>query len=184
MSGGLKQVIKELAGRLVAEYRINWIYVSTAPDKAARSAELTEVDEALCALLDKSPTLQVRKAARYARSGLKGLALCEQGKPVCVAHFAEPEQYDRAATWPLAQGEAALMDISTEEAARGKGHAVRLIRQASEYYLGRGYRRLIAFIWWSNQPSVRAFTKAGWKRAGLSIEVRRGPRWRSLRIPL
>lgn len=184
MSVGLKQAVKDLAGRLVAEYRINWIYVGTKPGGTAQSEELTEVDAAICAHLEQSPTRQVRKAAAYTRSGLKGLALCEKGRPVCVAHFAEPEQYDRFGTWPLAQGEAALMDISTEEAERGRGLAVSLIRLSTDHYLGHGHRRLIAFIWWSNTPSVRAFTNAGWVRIGLSIEVRRKARWRALRIPL
>ena len=107
MNGGLKQAIKDLAGRFMAEYRINWIYVCTVPGAAAQPAELTEVDEAICALLDQSLTPQVRKAAAYTRSGLRGFALCQNAKPVCVAHFAEPAQYDRAGTWPLAKGEAA-----------------------------------------------------------------------------
>jgi RimJ/RimL family protein N-acetyltransferase len=59
-----------------------------------------------------------------------------------------------------------------------------LIRAATRRYLTEGRRRMIAFIWWSNTPSLRAFKKAGWKRIGFSMELRFGKHWLRLRVPL
>jgi L-amino acid N-acyltransferase YncA len=101
-----------------------------------------------------------------------------------VVHFANLSQYDRAGTWSLRDGELALMDIVTEESARGSGLAVRLLEQTATQYLRLGTKRLIAFIWWSNGPSVRAFRKSGWHRIGLSVEWKIGARWFHLHIPL
>lgn len=184
MIGAAKAGLKRAAGLLVAEYRINWIYAGSTADGGEPADTVQPVDKAVCEQLARSPTLQMRKAAAYANSGLAGLALIDGGVPVCVAHFATPAQYQRTGTWPLASGEAALMDIATEDAQRGKGYAVRLIRQATTHFRAAGHDRLIAFIWWSNQPSIRAFTKAGWRRIGISVELRRADRWRALRIGL
>lgn len=183
MSGGIKNLLKRLAGDMVGEYRINWIYAGSRADSGDSDVRMQQIGPPLRAMLGQSATLQMRKAARYGESGLLGMALVEGGVPVCAAHFAQPQQYDRDSTWPLQPGEAALMDIATEEHERGKGHAVSLIRSATASLVQAGQHRLIAFIWWSNHPSLRAFEKAGWHRIGLSIEIRRARGWSSLKIP-
>ena len=76
------------------------------------------------------------------------------------------------------------MDIATEEFARGKSYASALIAGVTERYMAQGTHRLIAFIWWSNTPSKRAFVKAGWRKIGLSIEVKIAGQWRGMRVPL
>lgn len=181
----MKSLAKAVMGKLVAEYRINWIYAADRPDAAPDPAFAIGPENSLHrAALHASPTGKMRNSQSFARAGLAGVVLAQAGHPLCVAHFAEPGQYDRCSTWPLRNGEVALMDIATEERARGQGLAVHLIRGATRHYLSLGHTRLIAFIWWSNAPSIRAFTKAGWRRIGLSIDVRGGRRWRSLRIAL
>ena len=93
-------------------------------------------------------------------------------------------QRDRAATWPLRPSEVAVMDLATEDALRGRGLAVRLMQATTSAHLARGKSRVIAFIWWSNTPSLRALTKAGWRRIGLSVEVLVAGKWLALRLPL
>jgi GNAT superfamily N-acetyltransferase len=181
-----KALGKALLSRLVADYRINWVY---AADKALPDADDDEGLSAIPArpehhaVLAQSATPKMRSSLSFARAGLAGLVLVEQGRPVSVAHFAERAQYDRDGTWPLDSDGVALMDIATEESQRGRGLAVRLIRAATRAYLAQGHKRLIAFIWWSNAPSIRAFSKAGWQRIGMSVEWTIAGRWFAIRIP-
>jgi GNAT superfamily N-acetyltransferase len=180
----MKALAKRLLGRLVQEYRINWIYAADMPP-ATGADHLAEPETAAHrATFAASTTDKVRKSQSYAKVGLAGLVLTEAGRPMSVAHFAETDHYDRHGTWPLKPGQVALMNIATEEAARGRGLAAKLIQAATCHYLAKGSTRLIAFIWWSNTPSLRAFTKAGWKRIGLSLEIRVTARWFVLRIPV
>lgn len=185
---GLKSLVRTIIGGLFDEYRIDWIFASPVRSEpqsdAGEPANMVPVGPDHLRALGDSRTAKVRNSLSFNRSGMLGYVLLEEGVPVCVAHFCDAQQYDRAGTWPLRPGEMALMDIATEEHARGRGHAVRLIQAATNACRARGATRLIAFIWWSNAASVRAFTKAGWRRIGLSIEVRIGTRWHSLRLPL
>lgn len=177
------RLARPLAQRLLADYRINWIYAIDRIDPAPPCPVERET-AGHRAVLARSATPKIRASQTYARAGLAGLVLVEQGAPVSVAHFALPGQYDHDDIWPLRPGEVALVDIATEQAARGRGLAVALLRASARHYLEAGHPRLIAFIWWSNKPSLRAFGKAGWRRIGLSVAVRRRHRWRSLQIAL
>jgi hypothetical protein len=183
----LKSNIKSLLNRFFAEYRINVIYASRSEPTQNRSHlydAIYPVSNAYYAALANSPTAKMRNSAGFYESGLDGFVIEQDGRLVCVAHFADQARYDRAQTWPLAKTEMALMDIATEEVMRGNSLAVRLICSATEMYLNQGKRRVIAFIWWSNTPSVRAFKKAGWYRIGFSIEALVMGKWLSLRIPV
>jgi GNAT superfamily N-acetyltransferase len=182
----MKRLLRSALGWLVDDYRINWIYAAQRPVSASLRAGdcIVALDETLCVKLAGSTTDKVRNSLSYARAGLEGLALVRQGEPLCIAHFARFDQYDRASTWPLDKGDIALMDIATQESARGQGLAPQVIAAASRHFATGGQRRLIAFIWWSNTPSIRAFGKAGWRRIGLSVEWRMAGRWRAVRLPI
>lgn len=183
---GLKSLVKDALAGLFEDYRINWIYASAAGD--AESGNQPDSIHIISGedvhALEASSTPKVKNSVSFNKAGLEGYVLTENGKIASVAHFADAAHYDRAGTWPIAQDEVALMDIATEEQAKGKGHAARLIAYATRLYRQSGKRRLIAFIWWSNKPSIRAFTKAGWKRIGFSFEICRGGKWHAIRIPL
>lgn len=180
-----KTLAKRLVGLCVSEYRINWIYAARVIPRPGDDGPVLESETAAHrAALCSSSTAKMRNSQRYAKAGLAGLVLVEAGRPVSIAHFAETSQYNRASTWPLRNNEVALMDIATEADARGRGLAPNLIRAATRRYLTEGRGRMIAFIWWSNTPSLRAFKKAGWKRIGFSMELRFGKHWLKLRVPL
>lgn len=182
----MKRLFRAALGWLVDDYRINWIYATTTPSPMPPRPgdSIIVTNDALRAKLAVSPTDKVRGSLSYARAGLEGLVLVRQGEPLCVAHFARAHQYDRAATWPLRQGDIALMDIATQESARGQGLAPQVIAAASRHFITKAQSRLIAFIWWSNAPSVRAFAKAGWRRIGFSVEWQMAGRWWNVRLPL
>ncbi len=182
-----KRLVKAAARLVFSDYRINFIYTSpphATPPTLEPGTKITVVTPALVEQLKSSATGKVRSSASFAAAGLAGLALVEDGQPLSVTHIAEVQHYDRSGTWPLAPDEVALMNIATEDAARGRGLAVALIRAAAADYAARGRQRMIAFIWWTNTPSLRAFAKAGWRRIGFSIELRTSGRWISIRVPL
>ncbi len=185
---GLKSFAKTALQKLFQDYRINWIYASyKACDvipTITQSTTLSVITRDHLRVLKQSTTAKMRNSAGYSEAGLDGYVLIENDTPVCVAHFSDPIRYDRFGTWKLQSGEMALMDIATEEVARGKGHAVNLIIQTSSIYHALGKNRVIAFIWWSNTPSVRAFTKAGWQRIGFSTEVLIAGKWCRIKLPL
>ncbi|MDE1918860.1 MAG: hypothetical protein KGH96_22655 [Sphingomonadales bacterium] len=182
----MKRILRAALGWLISDYRINWIYATSTPSPVlpAPGDSVMVTDDALRARLAASTTDKIRSSLSYARAGMEGLALVRQGEPLCVAHFAHPDQYDRAATWPLRQGDIALMDIATQESARGQGLAPQVIAAASRHFITGAQSRLIAFIWWSNTPSRRAFAKAGWRRIGFSVEWRVAGRWWAIRMPV
>ncbi len=177
-----KTLAKSTLGRLFQDYRINWIYAATGRSQSSEMpVPLTDNHRQI---LETSPTAKMRNSVSFSKSGLDGFVLEEGGRPVCVAHFADPARYDRNDTWPLRPGDIALMDIATEDSMRGRGLAVRLIAGTTDMFLSHGKERAVAFIWWSNTPSVRAFSKAGWQRIGLSIEFQTARKWRSIQLPL
>jgi ribosomal protein S18 acetylase RimI-like enzyme len=186
-----KSFAKSILRMFFSDYRINWIYANDRTvtalqtqggDEPELSFEPLSGEHAL--IIAASPTAKVRNSLSFRNAGLSGYVITERALPVCVAHFADKRSYDRTGTWPLATGEIALMDIATEERARGNGHASHLIAQATALLMAEHKTRIIAFIWWSNTPSIRAFEKAGWQRVGVSVEIEAGGRWRSFRLPL
>jgi RimJ/RimL family protein N-acetyltransferase len=183
----IKAFIKSALNRWLTDYRINWIFASP-PKSISPNADWNDVAVTITTehrqILAASPTAKMRGSVSFNKSGLDGYVIEQSGQPLCVAHFADCARYDRAGTWPLGVDEMALMDIATEEAMRGRGLAVRLITATTKLLLNKGKRRVIAFIWWSNVPSVRAFKKAGWRRIGLSVEILSANSWKSVHIPL
>lgn len=181
----MKTAIRAILRLCFTDYRVNWIYAShgAAPEIWSDTEDICAINNRIRAALAASSTAKVRNSLSYAHAGLTGYVLLAGGLPLCVAHFATPSQYDRAGTWPLRAGEVALMDIATEQTVRGRGLAVRLIAMTTRLLVQQGTRRVIAFIWWSNTPSVRAFTKAGWQRIGLSIEWKCAGRWWHIHLP-
>jgi hypothetical protein len=182
----VKALLRRMLGAVLGDYRINWIYAIDRPAHVPSSEgyDIRPVDDTMHPAIALSSTGKLANTLSYARAGMAGLALMREEKPLCVVHFARPDQYARSDTWPLRPGQMALMDIATEESARGQGLAPCLIAASARHFLEHDAQRLIAFIWWSNTPSVRAFTKAGWRRIGLSIEICLAGHWLALHIPL
>lgn len=182
----MKQFLRTGMTWLIRDYRINWIYATDVVSQALPGPgdSIVPADDALHAMLAVSTTEKMRNSLSYARGGLDGLALIRDGKPLCIAHFTGRGNYDRDDTWPLREDEVALMDIATQDEARGQGLAPLVMAAATRHYLTMPGRRMIAFIWWSNTPSLRAFAKAGWRRIGLGLEWEMAGRWWSIRLPM
>ncbi|HEX7369059.1 MAG TPA: GNAT family N-acetyltransferase [Rhodanobacteraceae bacterium] len=182
----MKAIFRYLARKVFGSYRVNWVFANSAPSQMSLDPvyELREIDDVLCSQIASSNTRKLARSLMFARAGMDGFAVVRQGRPVCVAHFARPGQYDEWDVWPLRTGERALVDITTEQSARGLGIAPQLIAAMTRRYLEEGTCRLIAFAWWSNRPSIRMFAKAGWVKIGFSIDVMLAGKRRHVHIPL
>jgi GNAT superfamily N-acetyltransferase len=95
------------------------------------------------------------------------------GRPVAACCFWWGETYRRLrGFWPVADGEAKLVQIITNSDFRGRGIGSRLIAAASSQMLQRGFTSIYARIWHSNVASQKAFTHAGWCHVANVIECK------------
>ncbi len=185
-AAAMKEGAKRAAALMVDDYRLNWIVEARA--RTGRPHRIETAFEPVTpshqqALL-ASDTDHMRKAAHSSKSGMTGFVIVDDGRPICVIHYADAARYDRHPTWPLAPGEMALMDVATERSHCEHGLATQLIVATTAMMQRDGAQRIVAFIWWNNAPSLRAFAKAGWVKTGFSVELRRAGRWRSWHIRL
>jgi RimJ/RimL family protein N-acetyltransferase len=113
----------------------------------------------------------IAEQAWYGGSGAHAFACLSESHIVGLCYFWFAERYRNRNYWPLAEGEAKLVQIFTIPEMRGRGLATELIGYASGELFRLGFRRLYARVWHSNTPSSRAFIRAGWKRVATIIEV-------------
>jgi RimJ/RimL family protein N-acetyltransferase len=182
----MKALVQRLLACVVSDYRINWIYAASVaqPVPLGPDEEIVPLAGEWRERIAASTTRYVRNSLSYNDAGMPGLVLVRGREPLGTVHVAGPAQYDRTATWPLRSQEMAVIDLATEEAARGQGIGPRLMAMATAHCLNQGAARVICFIWWSNTPSTRAVSKAGWKRIGLSLEWQSFGRWWHLHLPV
>ena len=106
----------------------------------------------------------------YAGPDSYGFAYEENGKRLCHCWVWYGERYRTRNFWPLKENEAKLIALETDETARGRGLAPKLLEYAAGKMGERGFNSLYARIWHSNQASVKAFEKAGLRYYALVVE--------------
>lgn len=84
--------------------------------------------------------------------------------------------------WPLRDGEAKLVQVTVDAQFRGRGVATQLLQYASHEMQEAGFHRLYARIWHSNEPSIRAFVKSGWRYIAFVVELHPFGRKKPLRF--
>ena len=121
----------------------------------------------------------------YLGVGADAFGMWIDAELVGAAIFWHGERYKTRNFWPLADGEAKLVQITVAKSARGRGIAGALIQASSSAMLRDNFRSLYARVWHSNAPSRGAFEAAGWKELAFVVEVelpvlgrRRWVRWR------
>jgi GNAT superfamily N-acetyltransferase len=167
--------ISALARRLLGDYEVYRIYgidvhavrslpASSGPGNLQLEA-LRDVGE-----LEGSAYSEIRSLAEY--QGDEAFCfVARRGREVAAGcWFWTGERYRRRNFWPLAEGEAKLVQITTAERHRGGGIGAALIRFGSERMVDQGYRQLYARVWHSNRPSVRVFQRAGWRFVAAVVE--------------
>lgn len=123
------------------------------------------------ALVESSKDPLISEQAWYHGNDTQGYACLVDGRIVGVCYFWYGKTYLKRNFWPLAEGEAKLVQIVTIPEMRGHGVAAGLIASAANDMFDRGFHCLYARIWHSNAPSARAFQRAGWRHVATVIEV-------------
>ena len=182
----IKDFLKRALSRIV-DYRINWIFAqNTAVESPALppSIEIAVFDEQHLAAFARHPDARVRSAMSFDRAGCVGFVLLADAEPAACIHFADRSSYESSSTWPLADNEVALVNVTTLPEHRSQRYASLLIAQATSLLVPSRYRQAFAYIWWNHHASLRAFRNAGWQRVAISFEIsRRNGRWHSLHLP-
>lgn len=175
----VKRVLKAVARAVLGDYALYFIYSCRQPLAGSElGVAVQEPDEqqiASCA----DTCLQAQ--AGYAGLESRAFACQESGQLAALCFYWYGERYRQRGFWPLAEGEAKLVQIVVAPAARGRGLARALISASAQRMFEAGWHTLYARVWHSNVPSWRAFERAGWRRVAIVAEVnplRRERPWR------
>jgi len=161
-----------LARTLLGPYEIYRIYrldLSLAVPPAKETADLGAVLDA--DELARSPDPGIRDLATYAGAEALGFAARDHGTVVSACWYWIGERYETRGFWPLAPGEAKLVQITTAGGFRGRGLASQLLLYSAAEMRRRGFRKLYARIWHNHAPSIATFEKVGWGYVALVIRV-------------
>jgi ribosomal protein S18 acetylase RimI-like enzyme len=139
-----------------------------AGDYAPYKIFCVELDEARPAPVD--PEIELRTIEELEDTVVLGAFIDGERASACWIWWGERYRRERN-FWPLKEGEAKLVHIETNPKFRGRGVAVALLRHAEWVMKQRGFTRMFARIWHNNEPSVRAFTKAGFKYEHFVLEI-------------
>jgi ribosomal protein S18 acetylase RimI-like enzyme len=117
-----------------------------------------------------SPDAEIAGLAGYARAGTFAFGAWLDGELAACCWYSDASADSQQSTWPIRDGEAKLLQITTAPRCRGRGLARALIAQSSAAMHERGFAPLYARVWHSNAASQAAFLAAGWVRRALVIE--------------
>lgn len=187
MQDFIKNLLKTLTQILLGDYSAYFIYScsnkDTWPDLSNTTTQFRVllVDEAT---IKASPDPLIEKQAGYAGDGSYSYACYDGDRIVGVCFYWFGSRYMKRNFWPLLDGEAKLVQIIVQPSMRSRGIATSLIASSFQDMMHKDFSRVYARIWHSNDPSLRAFERAGWKKIGLIIEINPFRRARPIRIRL
>lgn len=170
---------------LFGEYEIYRIYARTlTPDDGVIAAP---AGIRLDPLVDGAEVARagdpvIRRLASCAGDGAHGFGAWVDEALVAVCWFWVGERYAKRNFWPLADGEAKLVEIMSANAFRGRGIAGALLRYSCRAMGARGYRAAYARVWHSNAPSIRLFVADGWRHVATVAHLHPFGRKQPIRI--
>lgn len=181
----VKALAKKLARFIFGGYSAYYIYMQSAADalrvvpQRIGKFRVREVDASLISH-DRNAT--IAQQADYAGLESHAYACFDEDRIVGVCFYWFASRYLQRNFWPLAQGEAKLVQIISVPEMRGRGVATALIVHSCADLMQRGFNRTFARIWHSNSPSLRAFERAGWRRIALVVEINPFRRSRPIKL--
>ena len=181
----MKALAKKLARALLGEYSAYYIYARAADDKVLASPATTQTfrfAQIDASLLQTSQDALIREQADYAGQEAHAYACFADNRIVGVCFYWFGRRYLQRNFWPLADGEAKLVQIIALPDMRGRGVATQLIEWSWRDMRRQGFQKTYARIWHSNTPSLRAFERAGWARVALVLEINPFKRSRPIRL--
>jgi ribosomal protein S18 acetylase RimI-like enzyme len=158
----------KLLSLALGDYGIYQVFIDGAatPVRSDISVAPIEGPDALAGAADP----EIAGLATYARDGTYGFGAWLAGELAAGCWYADAGADSQRSTWPIAAGEAKLLQITTAARFRGKGLARALIAQSAAAMRQRGFGPLYARVWHSNAASQAAFRAAGWEWRALVLE--------------
>ena len=179
----MKALLKRLARAVLGEYALYEVWQSAAAIPASPRSGGVILRAVTQADLAAAADAELRESAWYLGDEACAFGAFEGDRLLALACCWWGARYAARHSWPLPERAAKLVHIVTAPAARGRGLAPLLIQHAETALRGQGRAPLLARIWHSNEPSRRAFRRAGWRPIGwllLINPLRRQKPWRWL----
>ena len=163
---------KSLARWIVGDYDVYRIFAADGAAAVSRLPmgmmrfEAVTVDSVAASADDL-----IRAQLSYSGVGTLAFACHVEGRIVGLCFFWHGNRYRTRNYWPLADGQAKLVQIVTVPDMRGKGVARGLIEYSTACMLEQGFTRLLARVWLTNAQSQAAFIAAGWKQIAIVVRI-------------
>ena len=176
----MKDALKRIAHYTLCEYGLYQVWRAQPTDLLPRPSTIqlraiTEND------VEAADHTEVRDSLWYFGEEACAFGAFDGGRLLAFACCWWGTRYTARHSWPLPHGAAKLVHIVTVPAARGRGLAPLLIQFAEASLRADGRTPLFARIWHSNEPSLHAFRRAGWRQVGWLVLInplRRATPWR------
>ncbi len=163
-------MLKALARGLLGDYAIYRVGL-VRPVTPLTLPEGLRVGEVYRHELQAAIEPELRDSAWYLGPEARAYACFEGAHVLALACCWWGERYRARRSWPIGTSDAKLVHLVTLPAARGRGLAPLLIQHAEAALRAEGHAGLYARVWFSNQPSLRAFDRAGWTPVGTLVEI-------------
>jgi RimJ/RimL family protein N-acetyltransferase len=175
----MKEWVKRALSACFEEHELYRIYRSPALDNDGCGGGDQAIVELTRDSFDTAPPF-IRSLQHYLGGESIAVGIYVGDNLASAAVYLWGDKYHRTDGFiPIAQGQAKLEQINTDEAYRGRGLATKVIQGSCRIMRDKGFRRLYARVWHNNNSSVRAFEKAGWTEIGFVAGVRtRSRAWR------
>lgn len=169
----MKKLIKKIIHLIIGEYSPYFIYGRACNLQADASTSgsapgFREMDTEALASID---TTFVQEQRWYGGTETNCFTYIHEGQIAGICFYWHGERYKTRDFWPLKKTEAKLVQIVVAPEMRGRGIASRLIAFSTNEMARKGFDRLYARIWHSNDPSMKAFERAGWQRIAFVLEL-------------
>ena len=170
----MSSLLKNWLLLLLGDYAIYFIYqrhrnsVVSAAAQLDSTFEILELNEAAAAA---SSDFFLKSQIQYFGQEATAFACIQNQQVVGLCFYWFGDLYKSRNFWPLAPNHAKLVQIVTREDMQGRGIAGHLISRSSLTMMSRGFQSLYARVWHSNKPSWRAFSRSGWERISLAVEI-------------
>lgn len=181
----MKALAKKLAHLLLGEYSAYYVYAQSAEGAKRAATQITStfsVRKVDGAMIHSHADAIIQAQADYAGIEAHAYACFDADRIVGIGFYWFGNRYLQRNFWPLARGEAKLVQIISLPEMRGRGVATTLVALSCRDMMQQGFHQTYARIWHSNTPSLRAVERAGWRRIALVIEINPFRRSRPLRL--
>ena len=181
----MKALVKKFAHLLLGEYSAYYVYAQSA-DGAKQAATQTtstfSVRKVDASIIHHHADATIKEQADYTGLEAHAYACFDDDRIVGICFYWFGNRYLQRNFWPLAAGEAKLVQIISLPEMRGRGVATTLVALSCLDMMQQGFHQTYARIWHSNTPSLRAFERAGWRRVALVVEINPFRRSRPVRL--